>query len=641
MKKIYTLFFLLCCVKIYATTHAYLDSVQNVLNTTTKSSEKLNCLYILSFESGLTDPEKGIEFGKKCLNLAVHENNLQFQLNAYNGIANAYETLANFDSALYFHLQSYEIAKRMKSSQKMALTIVNVALCYKQKGDYKSALNQYLIAYKLLENQPSYNPRIHFYIGEIYMRLGDYSNAEYQSRLGVKKCKEFKHDYVIYNLYVNLAKCYQHSGKIDSAIFILSDALKGLEQNTDNFSIGLCLNALGEAYLAKKEYKKAFDFFAKELIIQKKLGNENGICLSYLNMAYCLSLQQNNKTGVISFLKESEKLMNGIKQNSDALLEIYYKRAEIYELIGDNKNALTNYKLYFALNNIVLNKGMRNRLLELQTKYDTDKKENQIKALKQFATIRMLEIKAKNEQIKFRNITIVLIITSLLFILIYFYNYFQQQRLKNIIEKESVIKTTEEKERIRMAKDIHDDLGSGLSKIKFLSEILFKKSRGDEELSNASTGISETATHLVNNMKDLIWALNPENTTLPNLVARIREYSYDYLDEFGAEVIIHFPEHIPNKAVSKEFHREIFMVVKECLNNIVKHSKASLVTISLTIVQNKIQFVIVDNGVGIKEERSGSGNGLRNIKNRIQSIKGSLIVNSDPGTTIIFNAPIE
>ncbi|MCK6648680.1 MAG: hypothetical protein L6Q66_03400, partial [Bacteroidia bacterium] len=75
MKKIYTLFFLLCCVKIYATTHAYLDSVQNVLNTTTKSSEKLNCLYILSFESGLTDPEKGIEFGKKCLNLAVHENN--------------------------------------------------------------------------------------------------------------------------------------------------------------------------------------------------------------------------------------------------------------------------------------------------------------------------------------------------------------------------------------------------------------------------------------------------------------------------------------------------------------------------------------------------------------------------------------
>jgi signal transduction histidine kinase len=417
-----------------------------------------------------------------------------------------------------------------------------------------------------------------------------------------------------------------------------------LERHTDKVSIGICLNALGEVYVSKNEFEKAYDNFSKELAIQKTLKNDNGICLAYLNMAKSLSkMNMVNKGEIHKLLKESEILLPTIKKNSDILLEIYYKFAEAYERIEDPKNALTYYKLYFSLNNTLLNKDKVQQFFELQTRYDTEKKENQIKLLQQSDTIKTLEISGQDEQIKARNITIVLIVISLFFILFYFYNYFQRQQLKSRLEKEQTIKATEEKERMRMAKDIHDDLGSGLSKIRFLSEIVFRKSTNDEELSNASSGISETASHLVENMRDLIWALNPENTTLANLTARIREYSHDYLEEFGAEVLIKFPENIPNSSISKEFHREIFMVVKECLNNIVKHSRASTVNIILAINSNEFQLTIIDNGIGIPANRSDDGNGLKNIKNRIESICGKVVIDSSEhkGTLIQFTVPFD
>lgn len=214
----------------FTTTKAYLDSVERRLASAPNQLEKLNCLYTLSFEYGFINPRIGINYGKECLKLAIKENNLLYQLNAFNGIANGYETMANFDSARYFHEQSHEIAKRMKVPAKIALAIFNIAICYKQLGDYKNALNQYLLAYKILEKEPSYNPRIHFYIGEMYMRMGNYKDAEYHSRLGIEKCILFNHDYVIHNLYINLAKCLQFRGKLDSAEVTLVNTLKKLKK---------------------------------------------------------------------------------------------------------------------------------------------------------------------------------------------------------------------------------------------------------------------------------------------------------------------------------------------------------------------------------------------------------------------------
>lgn len=631
------------CLKASPITIPFLDSIQAILKTTTNTNQKLTCLYTLSFEYGMSDPALGIKYGKECLALAISDKNLKYQLNAYNGIANAFETFSRYDSALYYHNKSFEIAKILKSPEQMASTLSNIALCYKQKGDYKRALNEYIISYKIIQKLTSYNPRIHFYIGEIYLRLGDYVNAELHSRIGINKCKEYQQKDIINYFYINLAKCLEHSGKIDSAILLLSKAEKTLYQHTDKVGLGLCLNALGEVYLLKNEYKTAFNYYVKELSVQKELNNKNGSCLAYANLAYCLSKEAKpNKDQVKSYLAKSTECMPDIKNNNDIMLDIYLKRSDTYEQINEPSLALSNFKLYYAMNDTLLNQNKRQQIFDLESKYESAKKENQIISLQQSNTQKLLYIQTKNEQIKVRNFAIVLFVACLLFLLGYYFIHQQQEKLKNKLEKEMAIKETEEKERVRMAKDIHDDLGSGLSKINFLSEIVVRKSNDNAELSHAVAGISETAANLVDNMKDLIWALNPENTTLPNLVALIREYAQDYLEDYGAEVLIYFPNLIDDIPVSKEFHRQIFMVVKECLNNIVKHSQATDVEISLNIVQNEFQLTIKDNGKGIDNNKIHGGNGLKNMQNRIGSIGGKISIKSgiEKGTKISIIADL-
>jgi len=628
---------------VQATNQAFLDSVHNTLMTTSNNEEKLNCLYTLSYEYGLINPQKGIEYGIQCLKLANKENNLLYQLNAYNGIANAWETMADFDSALFYHCKSYEVAQKMKVPGKTALTLFNIGLCYKQLGFYKHALNNYLTAYRLFEKDSSYNPRIHFYLGEIYIRMLNYKEAEYHSRLGISKCMNSNQEYVAYNMYINLAKCLILNNQTDSAQKVLNQALSGLKENIDEWSIGVCYNALAQTYIKKKEFKEAFDNYILELLQHQKINNKFGILLAYLNIAYTSAqMIPVDKIIVRKYLKQFEDMLPHMKRNNDQLLEAYWKAGETFELMDEPKKATAFYKRYYFLRDSVLDKEKYLELQEIQTQYDTEKRVQQITMLEQKDLINSLQLKVQSDEIKKRNIIIILFVISLVTIGLLIYFHFHKQRMKVSFEKELAIKATEEKERLRMAKDIHDDLGSGLSKINFLSEMIIREKSMGGHASEYVDSIAETSKELIVNMRDLIWALTPENITLPGLVARIREYSTDYLEDFFIELNITINHDIPDIFITQESHREILMTIKESLNNIVKHSKASQVEIELNIINNDLTIKIKDNGVGITS-KNRSGNGIKNMKARIEGIGGifQLIAEAPNGTSVEISVPVK
>ena len=198
------------------------------------------------------------------------------------------------------------------------------------------------------------------------------------------------------------------------------------------------------------------------------------------------------------------------------------------------------------------------------------------------------------------------------------------------MKREKIIRETEEQERVRIAKDIHDELGSGLSKIKFLSELATTQLEGKQHLQTSLRSISETSVHLVENMRDLIWAMNPENTTLDNLVARIREYAHDYLEEFPMEVDFDIPEHIPARRISKEVNRNLMMIVKEALQNIVKHASAKCITIKIEL-EPKFSLTIEDDGAGFNTTIATEGNGLKNMSARGLQLGTVVKFHSTPG----------
>lgn len=633
---------LLYCHSLTATTKDYIDSVKSVLNKTNISEEKLLCLYTLSFEYGFIEPRKGIDYGQQCLSLAKEKNNLLYQLNAYNGIANAFETLARYDSAKYFHQLSHEVALEMKDNPKIALTEFNIGLCDKQLGNYKEALKSYLNAYKVLENELSYNPRIHFYIGELQMKMGKYDEAYFHSKLGIKKCKEFKHDYIIYNLYINLAKCYLHDNKTDSAIHILNSTLSGLQNHVDENSIAICYHTLGEAYIKKNMYQQAIFNFSKELTIQEKLNNPNGEYMTLLYLAYCHAIINSSKTTVENYITNAENNFKKIKKNNDVLLEIYQKTGEIYELIHQYDKALKYYKLFNSLHDSILNQETINQILELETKYKSEKKDQQIVLLKQNDLIKTLKINSQKSEINKRNIIILFSVFLLLLIGILVSVFQNRRKLKSVFEKELAIKNTEEKERIRIAKDIHDDLGAGLSKINFLSELMISQSSLNPKLKENLTSISETSKDLIVNMRDLIWALDKNNMTLTALISRMHEYSYDYLDDVGIELSFKSND-FPDYPINRTVYRELLLTLKESLNNIIKHSKTKIVFINIQINSEFLLLNIKDKGVGFSESEVFSGNGISNMKKRIESFGGKFDIKSEKnnGTTLSINIPIQ
>ncbi len=217
----------------------------------------------------------------------------------------------------------------------------------------------------------------------------------------------------------------------------------------------------------------------------------------------------------------------------------------------------------------------------------------------------------------------------------YYYNRkFETQRL--ILERKQAI----EKERTRIATDMHDDLGAGLSRIKFLSDTIGLKKQRHLPIEDEIANIGHYAHEMIDKMGEIVWALNERNDSLSDLLSYTRAYSVEYLAENGLQGNIEKIPQLGNITVSGEFRRNIFLSVKEALHNVVKHAKANEVHIRF-VMNDKLVISIQDDGIGFDQENSGLyGNGLININKRMSEIGGEVNIINDHGTCVVLTAPI-
>ncbi|WP_343703704.1 two-component regulator propeller domain-containing protein [Chitinophaga sp.] len=209
----------------------------------------------------------------------------------------------------------------------------------------------------------------------------------------------------------------------------------------------------------------------------------------------------------------------------------------------------------------------------------------------------------------------------------------RNEKLK--LEKEQAV----DQERARISSDMHDDLGSGLSTIRLLSEIAKRKIK-DTGQTKEIERISEAAGELVDKMSEIIWAMNSSNDSLANLIAYMRSFAADFLEH--AHIPHHFiiPDNIPNLKLSGGTRRHIYLAVKESLHNVVKHSEATEVIIEVKVFKN-MTIMVKDNGKGFDPEKVRLfGNGLKNIEKRMQQVGGQADIISQNGTTVFLDIPL-
>jgi len=198
---------------------------------------------------------------------------------------------------------------------------------------------------------------------------------------------------------------------------------------------------------------------------------------------------------------------------------------------------------------------------------------------------------------------------------------------QRIIEKQMAL----EEERNRISKDMHDDMGSGLSKIAIMSELL-KGNIKDKNGVEAIDKISKTAHELVDNMSQIIWAMNPDNDHIENILGYLRIFTLDFFEDSGIKCELKFPEIINNITLTQSVRRNLFLVIKETFHNILKHSQADEIKVEVHPDKKKLKVVIKDNGNGFEiDKRKFTGNGLNNMKKRMSAINGNYEIRSEPG----------
>lgn len=186
-----------------------------------------------------------------------------------------------------------------------------------------------------------------------------------------------------------------------------------------------------------------------------------------------------------------------------------------------------------------------------------------------------------------------------------------------------------DKERQRISREMHDDIGAGLTQIILMIESAKAKATSGNE--KELVDVANTSRTLVGNLSEIIWSLNPENKSLDQLCAYLREQLNKQLEYAGIEYSIHLPEDRTDIILSNEQRRNILLITKEIVNNAIKYSKAKNISIKAELINEGLAFIIQDDGAGFDTAKNYPGNGLKNIRSRVADLGGKVKIRSGEG----------
>jgi len=218
--------------------------------------------------------------------------------------------------------------------------------------------------------------------------------------------------------------------------------------------------------------------------------------------------------------------------------------------------------------------------------------------------------------------------------------YFKEKQLQEseyqnkLLQKELEKQKSIEKERERISHDMHDDLGAGISALKLQAEFL-KQRAEDEDLKSDIAELLKTSEEMNISMREMLWSLNSGNDTLGSFIDYSKIYAQNFLKKTKIQLSIEDENVISETTITTEQRRNLFLCLKEALNNAYKHSQSNQLKLSFVQKNKEFMMKISDNGIGINHEKP-EGNGLRNMKKRMEEQNGHCEVTTENGTHLFF-----
>lgn len=226
-------------------------------------------------------------------------------------------------------------------------------------------------------------------------------------------------------------------------------------------------------------------------------------------------------------------------------------------------------------------------------------------------------------------------ISTIIFLVLLFIYFLHRERVNRLLAVEKI--------RNRVARDLHDDMGSTLSTINILSAMAKSKMNSDPvKTAGYISKISDNSQRMMEAMDDIVWSIKPSNDNMQRVTARMREFATNVLE--AKDILLHFvvEEVVFDVKLNMEARRDFFLIFKEALNNAAKYSKATEVWVNIAMHNRQLSFTIKDNGIGFDVAKADGGNGLGNMQKRADGVNGKLRIRSveGEGTEVRLIVPV-
>jgi two-component system, NarL family, sensor kinase len=625
------------------------DSLVKIVNNPgTADSTRIKLYGDISWELLNVDMNKALDYAKKELALAMETNRQQDIAQAESDLGNIFNRRAVYDSAIAHYFRAVKLRENLKQDEKVAGIYSNLSTVYMRQSKFKEALDINFKSLKIFEKSStpenlSKQAVILGNVGNLYYELEQNEAAEAFFRKGITKAREAGAPTVEANILVNIGDIKFEYKDYDSALFYLKAAEKIMTEGNVVYGLGVVYNVIGKIYSMKNDYDKAIPYYEKAMKIRTEMGDFYGIGLSSLNIGDSYLIKGNFEKG-IEYLNKSADIFKQLK-NYVNLKQSYEKLAVAYEDKKDYLTSLKYHQLYAQLKDSVYSQENAQQMAEMKVRFDTEEKEIQ--------NLRLSNENAEKDLMLARRNNIILIVASILGLVLvsaFFINQRnklkQKQRLGAELLRQQELRNraiieAEEKERRRIARDLHDGIGQLLSAAKLnlssLESGVKQNMASPEMIKNAIDLVDDS----VREVRSVSHNMMPGALIKSGLATAVGDLVSKISDTRDLKVnleIIDFTERLEE---TKEI--VLYRVIQELLNNAIKHSGASEINLQIVKHETELSIMLEDNGKGFDTSilNSEKGMGLNNIISRISFLNGQVDFDSAPGkgTTVVIELP--
>ena len=538
---------------------------------------------------------------------------------------------SNYAEALAYHNRCLSLAETQQAEHWSMRSYINLSVVYRRINEYEKALQYCLFAFPLAEKL-KFEREIAAClgnIGTIYFSLNKLDEAMEYFRKSLDKAIEQNSYQGLAISYGSIGRVYEHRNMLDSALYYYEQNLFYSTEWQDDNGIAISINSMGNVARKKGEWEKARDYYRKALEMCIQIGDRNYIALNYSNLGeiylllgdtenaeknYRLSLQTAQDAGIKSIMAIT---LGGLSKT--------------YELQNRNAEALHAVRQQMAIKDSVLNEENLRRIEHLRISFDVQQKEQTIATLQALNQIEQLKNKQNRTALL---VGAILIMALLLYITMYIRNSRQkrmiaEQRLRQLEQEKQLIATQsvldgETRERARIARDLHDGLGSMLTGVK-LNLLELKQGAileyADVEHFEKAFGLLDRSVH---EMRRVAHHLMPDSLSRFGLKPAVSDFCNNL-------TLVSFAYYGDESRLDPNLEVLIYRCIYELVNNALKHAGAEKIIVQIMQEPDRIAFTVQDDGCGFDPSSVTQGMGLQNIRTRVASYNGVINIDSRVG----------